>query len=97
MLGLVRVAGYRGSVPATIAFLSAGNHHDVALVEAPQASHDGPRNLAHVAFQVGASLDDLCRAQHAVEGAGIEVTKGYDHGVTPAIFVTDPDGTTVEL
>jgi len=52
----------RISDPVAMSFFTLGNHHDFALVEVGDAApppHAGGTGLAHVAFKVGDSLDDL--------------------------------------
>ncbi|MGB8814208.1 MAG: VOC family protein [Paracoccaceae bacterium] len=83
------------------AFLSAGGyHHHIGLntweskgSTPPPAGHTG---LYHTAFlfpdraSLGAVLKRLIEADIPLEGAS-------DHGVSEAIYLTDPDGNGVEL
>ncbi|MBI1846806.1 MAG: VOC family protein [Candidatus Rokubacteria bacterium] len=81
-----------------IVFFSAGvHHHDVscelARAEGPGPQAKGVPGLYHIAFDVGASLDDLATARAAVEAAGL-----VPFGETATSFsVRDPDGHEVEL
>ncbi len=81
-----------------IVFFSAGvHHHDVscelARAEGPGPQPKGVPGLYHIAFDVGASLDDLAAAR------GVATA----HGLTPfgetatSFSVRDPDGHEVEL
>jgi catechol 2,3-dioxygenase len=83
------------------AFLSAGGyHHHIGLNTweskggtAPPPGHTG---LYHTAFLYPdrASLADALRR---VVEAGIPLDGAADHGVSEAIYLTDPDGNGVEL
>jgi catechol 2,3-dioxygenase len=82
-----------------IVFFSAGrHHHDVSceLARAPAAPGPQPRGgpgLYHIAFDVGASLDDLAAARRWVEAHGLA-----PFGETTTSFsIRDPDGHEVEL
>jgi catechol 2,3-dioxygenase len=81
-----------------IVFFSAGRHHHDVSCELARAAGPGPQpkgvpGLYHLAFDVGASLDDLTAARRWVEAHGLE-----PFGETPASFsVRDPDGHEVEL
>jgi len=81
-----------------IVFFSAGRHHHDVSCEVMRADGPGPQphgvpGLYHVAFDVGASLDDLTKARAWVES----------HGLTPfgetrsSFCVRDPDDHMVEL
>ncbi len=78
-----------------IVFFSAGTHHhdvscELARAEGPSPQPKGVPGLYHIAFDVGASLDDLARARR-------------EEGLTPfgetqrSFSVRDPDGHEVEL
>ena len=82
-------------------FLSAGGyHHHIALntwdslgAAPPPAGHTG---LYHTAF-LYPSRAELADALRRVAAAGIEFDGAADHGVSEAIYLTDPDGNGVEL
>ena len=80
-------------------FFSLGNHHDFAVMaigdDAP-APPGGASGLAHVAFKIGQSLDDLRAARADLESAGIPVTP-IDHGVSQSLYFHDPDGNELEV
>ncbi len=83
------------------AFLSAGGyHHHIGLntwdslgATPPPAGHTG---LYHTAF-LYPSRAELGDALRRVIAAGIELDGAADHGVSEAIYLTDPDGNGVEL
>ena len=81
-----------------IVFFSAGRHHHDVSCELMRAEGPGPTphgvpGLYHVAFDVGASLDDLATAR-----AWVEAHRLAPFGDTPNSFcVRDPDGHMIEL
>ena len=81
-----------------IVFFSAGvHHHDVscelARAEGPGPQPKGVPGLYHIAFEVGASRDDLATARREVEAHGLS-----PFGETPRSFsIRDPDGHEIEL
>ncbi len=80
-------------------FFTLGNHHDFAIAAVGDDAPDAPENcpgLAHVAFKIGTSIDELREAKLHLEAAGCEV-EAYDHEVNKAIYFKDPDGNMVEL
>ena len=83
------------------AFLSAGGyHHHIGLntweslggTPAPR----GHTGLYHTAF-LYPDRTELADALYRVVQAGITIDGAADHGVSEAIYVTDPDGNGVEL
>lgn len=83
------------------AFLSAGGyHHHIGLNT--WFSKDGPpapkRNagLFHVAF-LYPDRPALARAFKSVLEAGVEIEGAADHGVSEAIYFSDPDGNGIEI
>ena len=96
VLGLPIVARNERS---TMTFFSLGDHHDFAIVglgndaESPGAKSVG---LAHVAFKIGNSLDELKDAKRHLDDAGIPCAP-VDHGVTQSLYFSDPDSNQVEL
>jgi catechol 2,3-dioxygenase len=86
--------------PMRMTFFTLGNHHDFATMEvAPDAppAAPGSTGLAHVAFKVGDSLDELRAVKEEVEAAGVTVQWALNHFVTQSIYLRDPDGNEVEL
>ena len=96
VLGLPIVAR---NARSTMTFFSLGDHHDFAVVglgddaESPGAKSVG---LAHVAFKIGDSLDQLKDAKRHLDEAGIPCAP-VDHEVTQSLYFADPDGNQVEL
>ena len=96
VLGLPIVAR---NARSTMTFFSLGDHHDFAVVglgndaESPGTKSVG---LAHVAFKIGNSLDELKDAKRHLDDAGIPCAP-VDHGVTQSLYFSDPDGNQVEL
>lgn len=80
-------------------FFTLGNHHDFAIVAtgddapAPEARAPG---LAHVAFKVGESLDELREWATMLDEIGVPQRR-TDHEVSQSIYISDPDGNVVEL
>lgn len=81
-----------------IVFFSAGVHHHDVSCELARAAGPGPQpkgvpGLYHVAFAVGASLEELAAARSWVES----------HGLTPfgetdtSFSIRDPDGHEIEF
>ena len=104
VLGLREVArlgsSERDIVGGEMAFLSFGsNHHDLALLEAPQVKPADPRcaGLVHVALRIGDDIETL-RAFHArLRDQGVAMTRGLDHEVSQSLYLRDPDGLMIEV
>ncbi|HEX2172179.1 MAG TPA: VOC family protein [Dehalococcoidia bacterium] len=81
-------------------FFTLGNHHDVAVralgPDAPLADPAGA-GLAHVAFCVGDSLDELRAWKRRLEESGVPIDRITDHKVSHSIYLSDPDGNGIEL
>ena len=81
-------------------FFTLGNHHDLAVVamgdDAPQPPSAGT-GLAHVAFKVGDSTDELAQMKRTLDEKGWPVDRAVDHGVTHSLYLRDPDGNGIEL
>ena len=83
------------------AFLSAGGyHHHIGLNTWESAGGTpaprGHTGLYHTAF-LYSNRAELADALHRVVSAGIPIDGAADHGVSEAIYITDPDGNGVEL
>ena len=93
VLGL-RTVGAAESDGARWVFLSSGNsHHDLALVEAADASAPQPQtHLHHVAFEIGSSVAVWPGARTELERAGVTIHATLDFTVSQALFLSDPDG-----
>lgn len=80
-------------------FFSLGNHHDFAIAAIGDEAAAAPKNapgLAHVAFKIGDTLDELREAKAHLESAGIKL-RTADHSVSQSLYFHDPDGNMVEL
>jgi catechol 2,3-dioxygenase len=87
-------------VDTMMTFFTLGNHHDFAVLavgpDGPDAPEDAP-GLFHVAFKVGASLEELRAVKAELEAAGIIIDASFDHTVSQSLYIRDPDGNGVEL
>ena len=80
-------------------FFTLGNHHDLAVMEVSgegSSKAETAVGLHHVAFNIGADMQDLYEARALLEAAGI-TPDPVDHGVTKSLYFADPDGNGVEL
>lgn len=97
VLGFTLVARYQDSA----AYLAAGGyHHHLGLntwesrgTLPPPSHHTG---LHHLAIRYP-TRSDLAIAVRRVLAAGVVLTCASDHGVSVSIYLTDPDGTGLEL
>jgi catechol 2,3-dioxygenase len=94
-LGLKEVASEEFDGLQWVFLTSGRTHHELALVEDPSGGPAGP--LHHLGFKVGDSLEELVEVKDDLERAGVEVLVALDFQVSQALFVSDPDGTTIEL
>jgi len=83
------------------AFLSAGGyHHHIGLNTFESLDGTPPPNghtgLYHTAF-LYPDRTELADALRRVLDAGIPIDGASDHGVSEAVYITDPDGNGVEL
>ena len=83
------------------AFVSAGGyHHHIGRntweSRGGSAPPDGHTGLYHVAIRYP-TQGDLAVALKRVMDAGIPVQGAADHGVSEAIYLSDPDGNGIEL
>ena len=80
-------------------FFSLGNHHDFAIAAVGDDAENAPDKapgLAHVAFKIGNATDDLRAAKSHLDKAGVK-SNPVDHEVTESLYMSDPDGNTVEV
>ena len=81
-------------------FFTLGNHHDLAVAEVgPDGPDPAPNSpgLMHAAFKIGESLDELREAKAYLEAAGVKILGISDHTVSQSIYLSDPDGNTIEV
>jgi catechol 2,3-dioxygenase-like lactoylglutathione lyase family enzyme len=81
---------------------TSDHHHDFALMElSPHAlitsSSDQIVGLAHVAFKVGRSAEELRHARSVLDASGIRCLYEADRAFAKSVHVLDPDGNEVEL
>lgn len=77
-----------------------GNHHDFALMELDSIAlppADDTSGLAHVAFKIGSSAEDLYFARSELEAERVPVLYEAERRLTRSLHVRDPDGNEIEL
>ena len=84
-----------------IVFFSLGaKHHDLALLElAPGAEGNDPARagVMHLAFTIGDDIELLKEAKARMVAAGVPIVNTTEHMTTYSLYLSDPDGITVEL
>src|SRR5512134_935505 len=84
-----------------IVFFSLGTkHHDLALIElAPGAGTQDPSRagVMHLAFKIGDDIELLKEARARMVAAGVPIVNTTEHVTTYSLYLSDPDGSTVEL
>jgi catechol 2,3-dioxygenase len=80
------------------------HHHDFALMElsphAPIPSSSSDHDvigLAHVAFKIGRSVEELRQARKVLDASGTRCLYEADRAFAKSVHVLDPDGHEVEL
>lgn len=84
-----------------VAFISAGGyHHHIGLntweSKGGRPPAPGTTGLYHLAI-LYPTRKDLADALQRLSDAGIQLDGASDHGVSEALYLTDPDGNGVEL
>ena len=83
------------------AFLSAGGYHHHIGLNTWESRGGTPAPLGHTGLYHTAFLyptrKDLADALRRLTDAGIQLDGAADHGVSEALYLTDPDGNGVEL
>jgi catechol 2,3-dioxygenase len=85
---------------AAAALTSGRTHHELLLIQvgdAPGPSSGRRRGLYHIGIKVGDRLDELRKAKHELEQAGVSIDGMSDHTVSQSLYLKDPDGNEVEL
>lgn len=80
------------------AFLSWGEHHHDVALQAVGADAPGPADgvgLYHAAVEAD-SLDRLKEVHERLQDRGVDVAP-VDHGISKALYFSDPDGNGLEL
>ena len=97
VLGIPVIA--RLTDPVRMTFFTLGNHHDFAVMEvgadAPSAD-PASTGLAHVAFNVGDSTEELESVTAELAAAGIAV-RHEQRAFSTSVHMLDPDRNEIEL
>ncbi|HIB13376.1 MAG TPA: glyoxalase [Dehalococcoidia bacterium] len=79
-------------------FLSFGNqHHDIALMKAPDGAEMGGLGLAHVAMQINGGEEKLRQLYGRLLSAGVSINHVWEHSVSRSVYFLDPDGIELEI
>ena len=71
-----------------MAFLSFGTqHHDIAVVKAPEDATLGSPGISHTAMQIEGGLDELKELYQRMKGKGVEIDFTTDHGLSKSVYV----------
>lgn len=98
LLGFQEVGRIFGGAAA--ALTSGRTHHELLLIELPDAPPSLPgRRLGfyHIGIKIGDSLNELRTAKQELEEAGVMIDGMSDHTVSQSLYLHDPDGNEVEL
>ena len=90
----------RSAAPVPMVFFTLGHHHDFAVMELGTHGRSPDRHsagLAHVAFKIGASLDEFDAVKRELEAAGVVILFELEHPESKGMHMHDPDGNEVEL
>ena len=83
---------------AEMAFLSFGTqHHDIAVVKAPEDATLGSPGNSHTALQIEGGLDELKELYQRMKSKGVEIDRTNDHGLSKSVYFFDPDGNRLEV
>ena len=81
-----------------MAFLSFGTqHHDIAVVKAPEDAILGSPGISHTAMQIEGGLDELTQLYQRMKDRGVEIDFTTDHGLSKSVYFFDPDGNRLEI
>ena len=81
-----------------IVFLSFGTqHHDIALMKAPDGAQLGGIGIAHVAMQISGGVAELQQLYGRLVEAGARINHVWEHSVSKSIYFFDPDGIELEI
>jgi catechol 2,3-dioxygenase len=98
LLGFEEVGRNFGGAAA--ALTSGRTHHELLLIELPDAPPPLPGRrlgLYHIGIKIGDTLDELRAAKQELEQAGVNIDSMSDHTVSQSLYLHDPDGNEVEL
>ena len=81
-----------------MAFLSFGTqHHDIAVVKAPEDATLGSPGISHTALQIEGGLDELKQLYQRMKDKGVKIDFTTDHGLSKSVYFFDPDGNRLEV
>ena len=81
-----------------MAFLSFGTqHHDIAVVKAPENATLDSTGNSHTALQIEGGLDELKQLYQRMKNKGVEIDYTTDHGLSQSVYFFDPDGNRLEV
>ena len=99
-LGLPLVSQGKPRGRRIVFFALGAKHHDLALIElAPGAAGNDPARagVMHLAFKIGDDIELLKEAKARMVAAGVPIVNTTEHMTTYSLYLSDPDGITVEL
>ncbi len=86
--------------PPMVLFASSSrDHHEIGCLELgenAEAPRPGQIGVHHIAFRM-ANEQDLIEAYQRLRAAKVPVECTVDHGLTHSVYLTDPDGYTIEF
>ena len=100
VLGMPIISRISDPVMTFFALETSGNHHDFALMEVgfeALSPDDDTTGLAHVAFKIGGSAEELGLARRLFDASGARVLYEAERGSSRSEHVLDPDGNEIEL
>ena len=81
-----------------MAFLSFGTqHHDIAVVKAPEDATLGSPGISHTALQIEGGLEELRQLYQRMKDRGVKIDFTTDHGLSQSVYFFDPDGNRLEI
>ena len=81
-----------------MAFLSFGTqHHDIALVKAPEGAERGGLGINHIAMQIDGGEEQLRQLYGRLLKAGADIDRTTEHSTTISVYFFDPDGNRLEI
>jgi catechol-2,3-dioxygenase len=100
LLGMQVISRISEPPMAFFNFGNEGNHHDFALMElgcSASSRDEDSTGLAHVAFKIGSSDEELALARRMLHGSRTPVLYEAERGFATSVHVLDPDGNEIEL
>jgi catechol 2,3-dioxygenase len=100
VLGMPIVSRISDPAMTFFALETSGNPHDFALMEVgfdALSPGDDTTGLAHVAFKIGGSAEELDLARRLFDATGTQVLYEAQRGTSRSVHVLDPDRNEIEL